>query len=297
MVESPLFIDIVLYTIYALLVAAVLLTVWSMVRSFWTCGGTELRGRMNGVPVGRITMLTAGVLLVTLTVTWLTANTQPLNINGKAYTDIFWLRISDMFIRTIIVLLVFVLLATAFNSLSRFFNTSREEYEWKEDEWEDYSAVNVHETKTGTGYDFHFVVKLVLWLSIVATCLSILVSCLMIIEVLTDKNNHIVIKYGWVALDILLALAAVYGSYKILKKQVMGLFIMISARLIDMAVVQHYADDFPKLSEVHQLLIQSSLGNLCFVVFFLLILMLRKDGYSGYDVLLKRKGIAIIEKK
>ena len=106
--ESPLFIDIVLYTIYVLLAAAVLLTVWSVVRGFRRSGGLKVRGYENGVPVHRIAWLTAGVLVVTLAVTWLTASTQPLNINGKTFADAFWLRISDMLINTALVLVVIV---------------------------------------------------------------------------------------------------------------------------------------------------------------------------------------------
>ena len=104
--ESPLFIDIVLYAIYVLLTAAILLTVWSVVRGFMLYGGMKARGYENGVPVRRIAWLTAGLLVVTLAVTWLTASTEPLNINGKTYTDIFWLRISDMFIITALVLII-----------------------------------------------------------------------------------------------------------------------------------------------------------------------------------------------
>ena len=109
--DSPLFIDIVLYTIYVLLAAAVLLTVWSVVRGA-RCevrdGNGEVRGTKyeNGVPVRRIALLTAGLLAATLVVTWLTASTQPLNINGKTYSDAFWLRMSDMLINTAIVLIV-----------------------------------------------------------------------------------------------------------------------------------------------------------------------------------------------
>ena len=102
--DSPLFVDIVLYAIYVLLAVAVLLTVWSVVRS----SRYEVRGAKyeNGVPVRRIAWLTAGVLVVTLAVTWLTASTQPLNINGKTFSDAFWLRMSDMLINTALVLIV-----------------------------------------------------------------------------------------------------------------------------------------------------------------------------------------------
>ena len=115
--DSPLFIDIVLYTIYVLLAAAVLLTVWSVVRGFRRSGGVKVQGCENGVPVRRIAWLTAGVLVVTLAVTWLTASTQPLNINGKTYADAFWLRISDMLINTALVLVVIVSIAVIYSTL------------------------------------------------------------------------------------------------------------------------------------------------------------------------------------
>ncbi len=115
--DSPLFIDIVLYTIYVLLAAAVLLTVWSVVRGFRRSGGVKVQGCENGVPVRRIAWLTAGVLVVTLAVTWLTASTQPLNINGKIYADAFWLRISDMLINTALVLIVIVVGVMVFSEI------------------------------------------------------------------------------------------------------------------------------------------------------------------------------------
>ena len=65
----------------------------------------------------RIAWLTAGVLVVTLAVTWLTASTQPLNINGKIYADAFWLRISDMLINTALVLIVIVVGVMVFSEI------------------------------------------------------------------------------------------------------------------------------------------------------------------------------------
>lgn len=113
--ESPLFIDIVLLTIYVLLAVAVVLTVWSTVRMHLMHKGDG--SSENGVPKGRIAWLTAGVLVVTLVVTWLTASTQPLNINGRIYDDALWLRMSDMLIHTAIVLVVVVAGAIAFSAI------------------------------------------------------------------------------------------------------------------------------------------------------------------------------------
>ena len=112
--ESPLFVDIVLYTIYALLAVAVLLTVWSAVRPYVRGERCEVKGEKD-VPVRRIAWLTAGVLVATMVVTWLTASTAPLSINGKTYANVFWLRASDMLINTGLVLIAVVAAAIIFS--------------------------------------------------------------------------------------------------------------------------------------------------------------------------------------
>ena len=123
--ESPLYVDIVLYTIYALLAAAVLLTAWSAVRAramHRGDGGTE-----NGIPVGRIAWLTGGMLVLTLALTWLTASTQPLNINGRTYSDTFWLRASDMLINTALILIAVVTLLVAVTGIVTLWRDRRAE--------------------------------------------------------------------------------------------------------------------------------------------------------------------------
>jgi len=95
--ESPVFVSLVLYTIYALLLFAAGLTAWSVVR------GLRLQGRL---PHGRVAMGVGLLLVLTLTATWLLASTKPLNVNGKLFADVFWLRTSDMLIGTSVVLIV-----------------------------------------------------------------------------------------------------------------------------------------------------------------------------------------------
>ena len=107
--ESPVYVSIVLYTIYALLIIATALTVWSVLRGLKLQGKTD--GKENGVPARKIAWLTAALVVVTLLVTWLLGSTRPLLINGNAYTDKFWLRISDMFVMTPIVLIGILVIA------------------------------------------------------------------------------------------------------------------------------------------------------------------------------------------
>ncbi|MCR5680027.1 MAG: hypothetical protein K6G08_07465 [Prevotella sp.] len=102
--ESPLFISIQLYAMYALLLAAAGLTVWSLVRSARMLGGS--RQTDNGIPVRRIAWLSVLLLVLTLLLTWLLADTTPLTINSKTYADVFWLRVSDMLINTSLILII-----------------------------------------------------------------------------------------------------------------------------------------------------------------------------------------------
>ena len=102
--ESPTYVSIVLYTIYGLLLLAVVLTGWSMVRSLRLQG--KEGGWQNGVPARRIAFLTVALLVLTMAITWLLGSTKPLSINGETFSDAFWLKTSDMLIATSIVLII-----------------------------------------------------------------------------------------------------------------------------------------------------------------------------------------------
>ena len=49
--------------------------------------------------------ITAGVVAVVLLLTYLLASTQPVVSNGKPFTDTLWLRLTDMFIFSSILLI------------------------------------------------------------------------------------------------------------------------------------------------------------------------------------------------
>ena len=109
--ESPLFIDILLYVIYAMILVAIGLTVWSGLRSMRRQDKSDTRS--NGIPARRIALLTVALLVVTLVVTCLLASTRELLINGKPFGDKFWLRVSDMFINTSIILIIIAIIGAA----------------------------------------------------------------------------------------------------------------------------------------------------------------------------------------
>lgn len=118
-ISAPLFTDVVLWFIYVLTALIVVLTAVSVVR--------ELRLRSkdamadNGVPASRIAWATAGLLAGSLVLAFAFASVEPLRINGREFTSAAWLRLTDMFINTSIILLIAAVGAVAFgmSGLSR----------------------------------------------------------------------------------------------------------------------------------------------------------------------------------
>ena len=107
--ESPEFASLMLIAIYVLTIAAIAVTVWSVVHTMRTA---HSEGRSNGIPTRRIVCLVVALLALLLTVTALTASTRPLFVNGKTFDDTFWLRVSDMLIVTSIALIAIAAIAT-----------------------------------------------------------------------------------------------------------------------------------------------------------------------------------------
>ena len=102
--ESPLFVNIVLGTLYVLLAVAVVVTAWSAFRSVRMQDPSERI--QHGVPTRRIAWFTAAALLLVMLLAWLVGSTKAIYVNGREYNDAFWLRTSDMFIYATAVLLV-----------------------------------------------------------------------------------------------------------------------------------------------------------------------------------------------
>ncbi len=109
---APFYVDLLLWAIYLLLVLAVGLIAWSTVRGLRLRKGQP--ATTNGVPTRLIAWASLLVLVLTLALTYLTGNATPLMSNGKPFDDAFWLRVSDMFINTSIVLIVLAAVAVGF---------------------------------------------------------------------------------------------------------------------------------------------------------------------------------------
>ena len=101
---SPIVADIMLWLMYVAVVAAVAVTLVSMVRTL------RLRTKddevVNGVPRTRLAWLVIGSFLLCLVLTFLFGSSEPVRTNGVLFVDRFWLKAADMFIYTSLILIL-----------------------------------------------------------------------------------------------------------------------------------------------------------------------------------------------
>lgn len=101
--NAPLFTDVLIGLMWLFLVGGVALAIGSMIKDYRFSKSDAV---VNGVPVRRIFRFTwLGTLLV-LVLTFLVGSSDPMLINGEHYADWVWLKLSDMFVITSILMLV-----------------------------------------------------------------------------------------------------------------------------------------------------------------------------------------------
>lgn len=107
--NAPLFTDALLYLMYGLVVLAICVCLLAVYRSFKMRSdcGTEV----NGIPASLISYGTVGLLGGCLVLTFLFGSSKPMKINGEKFDEIFWLKATDMFINTSLVLIVIAVIA------------------------------------------------------------------------------------------------------------------------------------------------------------------------------------------
>ncbi|MDD5861693.1 MAG: hypothetical protein PUD15_03910 [Prevotella sp.] len=102
--NDPLFTNAVLILMDVLLVAAIIVAAASGYR-LWR-QRSKANGTDNHIPVRKIRLWTWSSTGVCLLLTLLVGGSSPMRINGAWYTDTLWLKVSDMFILTSIILLL-----------------------------------------------------------------------------------------------------------------------------------------------------------------------------------------------
>lgn len=105
---EPQFTDTLLIYMYVIVTVAVVTMIISIGHSAWRRGMTMKKA--CGVPVTAIVVGVLALLVITMLTTFMLADTNAMTIGGKPYEDTLWLRLSDMFINTMLVLLVVAVL-------------------------------------------------------------------------------------------------------------------------------------------------------------------------------------------
>lgn len=58
---------------------------------------------ITGVPTKAISLVSLGILVATLVISWIMASDAPVMTGEGAYTDTFWLKVTDLFIFTLVI--------------------------------------------------------------------------------------------------------------------------------------------------------------------------------------------------
>lgn len=101
--NAPLFTDVLIGLMWLFLVGGIGLAIYSMWKDY---RGSRSEAVVNGVLVRRIFRITWIGLLALLVLTFALGSSAPMLINGENYADWLWLKLSDMFVITSLLMLL-----------------------------------------------------------------------------------------------------------------------------------------------------------------------------------------------
>ena len=102
--SSSLSVELILFTLYIYVLSCFFLVIWSIIHSAkYRKNKSDIT---NKIPTGRISICVSLALIIILLLTFSLGSSQPIEADNVKYTSIFWLKTSDMFISTIIILLI-----------------------------------------------------------------------------------------------------------------------------------------------------------------------------------------------
>ncbi len=113
--KSPLFTDVLLIFMFLLVIGAIAMAVWAMLRDAKIKAGCE-SGVENNVPVRKINRYVLWGTIGIVFISFLVGSTEVLTINGKPYTDWLWLKVSDLFVYTSVFLLLAAVVAVIYGT-------------------------------------------------------------------------------------------------------------------------------------------------------------------------------------
>ena len=112
--NAPLFTDVLLIFMWILFGLAVLTMVVSLIRTARTM---SVKQRVvNGIPTYKISIAVFGTTLLCLVLSFVFGSSESMVINGTTYADKFWLKASDMFVISSLVLLLVAIGASVFGA-------------------------------------------------------------------------------------------------------------------------------------------------------------------------------------
>ena len=121
----PFFTNLLLVTMWIFFLLALCLAIYSFVRASKRNSKGEMK--MNGIPAGNIVWITWGGTLALLVLTFVLGSSGMILINGQAFTDWLWLKLSDMFIWSSATLLLCAIGAVLFGA-TRYIRKDRKRF-------------------------------------------------------------------------------------------------------------------------------------------------------------------------
>ena len=116
-------IDGLFWLLYVMLLLTVVVTIVTVVRAW--LHRDKSSDVQNRIPVARIRYAAIGTVVVCLLLTYLFGSSSPLDINGVQYANPFWLKLSDMFLYTVIFLIIVAAAILLVNNGYRWYMTMR----------------------------------------------------------------------------------------------------------------------------------------------------------------------------
>lgn len=112
--NAPLFTNAVLVLMIVMTVGGIALVAWSVVRNIRISGRGESYN--NNIPVKKIGYCVAGGTAAVMLLTFLLGSSAPMRINGADFADVFWLKASDMFVSSSLILIAAAIVAVIYGS-------------------------------------------------------------------------------------------------------------------------------------------------------------------------------------
>lgn len=112
--NAPLFSNALIGWVYLLVIGTVGMVAWTVFRTLKVRGKSDSYD--NNIPIKKIGYGVVFGVMALLALSFLVGSSTEMLINGTRYTTFFWLKVSDMFIYTSLVLMVIAIAMVVYGS-------------------------------------------------------------------------------------------------------------------------------------------------------------------------------------